>query len=123
MSRWTRNGWTNGRDYHYYVTVNEPPIREGGDMSETIECPTCFGSGNVHRIGDRFLGWPISTPCPDCVNSRQPTPEVLERMAKAIYAEEGESDPEPWDEINPADRHWYLNLALAAWLAEHKEKT
>jgi hypothetical protein len=69
------------------------------------DCPTCGGSG-VERFprGD----YTKSVTCPDCANGRQPSPEVLERMAEAITEASG------WPETD--------EMALAAWLAEHREE-
>ena len=86
-------------------------------MTDTIECKSCGGSGKVDSscpTPDGPCGYEVS--CPDCIRGRQPTPEVRERMVDAMVERDEVADWKPpyfgMDE-----------LALAAWLAEHKEKT
>jgi hypothetical protein len=69
-------------------------------MDKTIECPTCGGLGFLCRDGH------VHDPCPDCIRGRQPSPEVLRRMAKAIATN--------WP-------HPMKRVALAAWLAEWRD--
>jgi len=80
-------------------------------MSETIECSTCEGSGIACAPG--CFEESEHPPCPDCIRGRQPSRELLERMAKAILA------PYRLD-LSPRRELW-MAKALSAWLAEHKE--
>jgi hypothetical protein len=81
-------------------------------MSDTIACPTCGGSGDFVEIRYSHFGDPPEreiSRCPDCIRGRQPTPEVLERMAKVLAGWVDENDER--------------EAAKAAWLAEHREET
>jgi len=77
-------------------------------MSETIVCTTCGGSGKqaMEDIPVDYIE------CPDCIRGRQPSREVLERMAKALVEQDTD---EKW-------LPYFRDKALAAWLAEHKEE-
>ena len=84
-------------------------------MTETIDCPTCGGSGELDsgRPPNALPEFTQKYPCPDCIRGRQPSRELLERMAKAILA------PYRLD-LSPRRELW-MAKALSAWLAEHKE--
>jgi predicted RNA-binding Zn-ribbon protein involved in translation (DUF1610 family) len=88
-------------------------------MSDTIECPTCGGSEQARFQRGRYIK--VIAPCPDCANGRQPTPEVLERMAAAIFELKTKDMP-----VDPFGTHesdeQYRRQALAAWIAEHTEE-
>jgi hypothetical protein len=99
-----------------YVSTTE---REGLSVVDTVVCDTCGGDGknSCERCGDDH-----KIVCPDCVNGRQPTPEVLEVMAGAIY--EAQFPGFSWEKVKEVNAEGqYLKLALAAWLAEHREET
>jgi hypothetical protein len=89
----------------------------------TIECPTCGGSGDsdrqLYRDGvPQFHtdGTELYEPCPNCVRGRTASPEVLERMAQALYATLGEVRARPLF----SEQTIYHLAALAAWLAERR---
>jgi len=105
------------------VTIAGGPIL----MSDTIECPTCGGSGIRGQYehvdsgtGEHLGNQPI--PCPDCANGRQPSPEVLERMAKALRRAHTRPSFLDLPARSYLGKATSEKLALAAWLAEHAEE-
>jgi len=92
-------------------------------LADTIECPTCGGKGKKPSIVDGGITSRDLVKCPDCVNGRQPTPDGLERMAKAAayryhrISKAGRSYV--WGMEPEYSRQRWRKVALAAWLAEH----
>lgn len=96
----------------------------GGEVTDTIECGTCGGSGVIRKEckcrGEFHTCAPPFTDvkCPDCVNGRQPSRDVLERMARGIDVFEVFTAGDGMPGIRPRDPK---EIALAAWLAEHRK--
>jgi hypothetical protein len=92
-------------------------------MSDTIECKTCGGSGTTGmKLDDPPYAEPRLARCPDCVNGRQPTPNLVDRMSNGLF---------PY-EVRVALRHNWTEdgiklierqVARAAWLAEWRNVT
>jgi hypothetical protein len=79
-------------------------------MTDTIECPTCGGSGwegGFDHTSD------ANRRCPNCAYGWTATPEVLRRMKKAIHGEYSIGKPRSYADWD--------RFVLAVWLAEHNE--
>ena len=93
-----------------------------------VTCPTCGGSGEIHQRNANgsfeSASWPYSRFCPDCVAGQVPSPETVERMARAAFQERAEAYalPGTWDDTDHRDGWRQSQRAALLEYARHVQE-